>query len=203
MMPKQADPICPNCGSDRMTETDYLQYRCTSCGARSAHIGGSSDLSILQWICPKCGYENPRGVMCCMGCGVNLTKPCFHCGATLRWHLRRCPACRAVFREGEKVLFHRRAEAILPSLSGGILTLTTHRLCFQPDSKKRYLEVFASEIVDLERNTPAATAEPDQIAIVLYGSSSPYVFQLEEIERLARAIEGLPRSGLNKGKEEA
>jgi len=102
---------CPNCGASEFEEVANNRFRCKHCGATSALSDSNvGSLRILEWICPKCGFDNEKGSHFCGDCGEPLTKVCIKCREKLRWDLKRCNKCGFGYRNGEEVLFEYNFE---------------------------------------------------------------------------------------------
>lgn len=98
--------ICPLCGASELDEIGESRFRCKYCGAtsvRSTYMKGT--LKILEWVCPKCGFDNEKGSAFCGECGEPLKKPCYKCANQMRWDLKRCPKCGFGLDKDEKVVF--------------------------------------------------------------------------------------------------
>ena len=59
---------CPNCGSTDFVEVAPRKHRCAYCGTTLTLP--ETKPKLVQ--CPRCGFENERGVRYCNNCGASL-----------------------------------------------------------------------------------------------------------------------------------
>ena len=93
---------CPLCGATEFEEIGEDRFRCNYCGAtsiQSKQLNGK--LTILEWVCPKCGFDNEKGTAFCGECGTDLTQKCLSCLEKIRWDRKFCPKCGANIKEKE------------------------------------------------------------------------------------------------------
>jgi ribosomal protein S27AE len=93
--------ICPQCGSGELIAVGRDRLRCQHCGVTSEQNSARDLLSVLVWVCPKCGFDNEKQSDYCGKCGNSLTRECLRCGAAVRWDLNFCPSCRFEMEPGE------------------------------------------------------------------------------------------------------
>lgn len=84
---------CPQCGSPDLEEIAWNKRRCQHCGASALVSDDRRSLTIIEWQCPNCGFNNDRPARHCGQCGASLVKTCPVCKAEMRSDLAFCPAC--------------------------------------------------------------------------------------------------------------
>jgi len=87
-------------------------------------LSGSGKIKILEWVCPKCEFDNEKGSAFCGECGKPLKKPCYKCSSQIRWDLKMCPKCGFGLNRNEKVLFVYN----LSDSNQAYITVTSDRL---------------------------------------------------------------------------
>ena len=92
---------CPKCGSVDLEEIAWNKRHCEHCGAYSVLSEDRTALTVIEWQCPQCGFNNERDTRHCGKCGNPLIKTCPNptCGAEMRWDLAFCPTCGQNYTE--------------------------------------------------------------------------------------------------------
>jgi len=80
----------------------------------------------MEWVCPKCGFDNEKGSSFCGKCGGSLKKSCLKCKAEIRWDLVYCPECGFGIPLNEEIVYNK-----VYSGNGNHVVITNKRLlCF-------------------------------------------------------------------------
>ena len=117
---------CPKCGSSDITDSSPNRYRCNHCGATLEISGHTNDLSILEWVCPKCNFNNDKDSAYCGKCGEILKRKCPNCMAYIRWDLDCCPQCGFKLESGESVLFSEETNRFATTLTNSRIIFADH-----------------------------------------------------------------------------
>jgi ribosomal protein S27AE len=103
--------VCPQCGSRDLEEIAWNRRHCQHCGAYSLLSDDKTELTVLEWQCPKCGFNNQRDSRHCGKCGHALVKTCLACSAEMRWDLLFCPTCGADYDKAVRLQKEEREKA--------------------------------------------------------------------------------------------
>ena len=105
----EKDFVCISCGCEQLKVASENRLICTSCGVVH-EFTETGNLSIVEGICPECGYTNDCGNRFCGKCGYSLFRTCPECDTQFQWFIAFCPGCGANYRKSMTHLKKIQAE---------------------------------------------------------------------------------------------